>query len=473
MINKFLVIEDKYDLFYEKINDFYFWHYIRFGVYREIERQLNYIDTILPISYKQKAGLMANKLITSSLGNYKNRRDVFITCKIDHKTSQGKYSNVYLEPILKSLKKTFVVFELRPTDFRKNDYEISNVYNGLELYVYSEIYKTVVKKPKVFDAFSKEFESAINEINEKYSCNITHNMISTLIYKCYIRRKFSEKYFKKVFETIKPKVILEICSYTLDNMIINEVAKELKIPTIELQHGIMGEGHIAYNFLKKQNLPALPDYIFTYSDFWNNTTKFPISDENVIATGFPHLEKLVKEGNGTKREKISIEHKVSILFISQWTIAKRLSEFAVDFYDYLIENYEGEFKITYKMHPGDNIENMQCFEKLSKYRDKIEIVSHSEKTLYDCFLEADVQIGAYSTGIYEGLAFGLKTYLVKVEGSERMQTLVDKGFAKYVEYPQDVNLNDNAASNSENGDFWKENALDNIIKNINAIMKEG
>ncbi len=472
MINKFLKIEEKYDLFNEEIDDFNFWNFIRFGIYREIEYQLGYADAMTSLKKKRNVFSLAKKLMFNSLGSCRKKTDVVLTCLMNHKTENGKYSNIYFEQITKSLNKSFMVIEQKVTYFKKNEYEINNVYSYLGLDMYIKFYKLMTRNPVSFISLSENFKSAIKEINDTFSCDVNHEMIRHLIYNCFIRWKVGKKYFRKTFEIIKPKVVLEICSYGLDNMIINEIAKELKIPTIEFQHGIMGEGHLAYNFSKKQNLPNFPDYIFTYSDFWNKTTRFPIPDEKVIATGFPYIEKIIKKSKTSDAKTNENSNIKNILIISQWTIAKTLSEFAVELYDYLEKTYDGEFLISYKLHPADNLNNVESFGKISKYLDKIRIIKHNEKSLYDCFLETDIQIGVNSTGIYEGLAFGLKTFLLKAEGSERMQALVDNGYAKYVEYPEDVDISKSDTSNINSSDFWKENALNNIFENIDIIMKE-
>ncbi len=471
MINDFLKIEEKYDLFSEKIDDFYFWHYIRFGIYREIERQVGYIDVQVNSNKKRKVISRLKKIVVDSLHRCKEKKDVVFTCLINHTIKKDIYSDIYVEQITKSLKNSFLVIEQKPAHFGKDEYGIDNVYSVLDLDVYISLYKRIVKKP-IFFTPSEKLKNAINEINDKYSCDITYEMLKERITNCYIRRKFGRRYFKKAFKTIKPKVIVEVDGYYIDNMIINEIAKDMQIPTIELQHGIMGDGHLAYNFSKKQNLHTFPDYIFTYSDFWNNTTRFPIADEKVIATGFPHLEKIVEKSKMSNVKTDENSNKKNILVISQWTAAKTLSEFAVGLYDHLKKTYDGEFLISYKLHPADNLNNEESFGKLNECSDKIKIIRHDEKSLYDCFLESDIQIGASSTGIYEGLAFGLKTFLVKAGGSERMQSLVDEGYAKYVECPEDIDISKSNTSNIKVGNFWKDNALNNILENIDIIMKE-
>ena len=44
--------------------------------------------------------------------------------------------------------------------------------------------------------------------------------------------------------------------------------------------------------------------------------------------------------------------------------------------------------------------------------------------------KADIQVGVFSTALFEGIAFKCKTLVVQLSGSENLDNLVSKGFAK-------------------------------------------
>lgn len=67
-------------------------------------------------------------------------------------------------------------------------------------------------------------------------------------------------------------------------------ANALGITTAEYQHGLISDGHDAYNFAPEiQDLPALrkclPQYLLTYGDWWNHQMSTPVMP---IAVGNPH-----------------------------------------------------------------------------------------------------------------------------------------------------------------------------------------
>jgi len=79
------------------------------------------------------------------------------------------------------------------------------------------------------------------------------------IYNAVLNFKYRIEYYSKVIKRIKPKLILEVVSYSESRYAVNHIASKFNIPTVELQHGTMGKYHIAYNFKKKINLSTFPD----------------------------------------------------------------------------------------------------------------------------------------------------------------------------------------------------------------------
>ena len=78
------------------------------------------------------------------------------------------------------------------------------------------------------------------------------------IRKIALRHKLSYRYYEKIINRVKPKIITEVVSYGFNRMIINEIAKEKQIPIVEFQHGVMGKYHVAYNFFSKTKYKILP-----------------------------------------------------------------------------------------------------------------------------------------------------------------------------------------------------------------------
>lgn len=116
------------------------------------------------------------------------------------------------------------------------------------------------------------------------------------------------------------------------------------------------------------------------------------------------------------------------MFLSQGTIGRKLKDLAIDLARKLNKN---DYRILYKLHAGEVERYKTEYKEMENYG--IEVIYTNKDTLYDLFASSEIQIGVYTTAIYEGLGFGLNTLIYKIEQSEYMDELCDLGYAKYFE----------------------------------------
>ena len=67
------------------------------------------------------------------------------------------------------------------------------------------------------------------------------------------------------------------------------VAKARGVPTVEVQHGLIGHGHIGYSYPRgvdygKQT--GFPDLFLTFSDFWQKSVFYPAKRHEVVGTDY-------------------------------------------------------------------------------------------------------------------------------------------------------------------------------------------
>ena len=326
----------------------------------------------------------------------------------------------------------------------------------------------IYKKKDLVSKIQIEVEYICEKINQYFSKDLIQEKIFIKIYYNYIIWKIFSKYYDRLLRKKKPKVIIEQCYYSIYKMTLNEVAKKQNIPVIELQHGVMGKAHPAYNILYK-NSTAFPDYVFLFSELWKTYTRLPIKKEQIIVTGSCNLEekkeKYLKKGKNILSKKI-------ILFIGQ--NRKELFEYALEACKIIKEKNLTNYLIYYKLHPNFG-EFVYEFKNQSKeYKDIMNIYTAQEKDLYECFSEAQLQVAESSTGLYEGLAFGLKTYIVPTfpfleNISESVKPLVDLGYAKIIKDIHEI-FEDKDKNKKDISLLWEENAKENVIKEIRKIV---
>jgi hypothetical protein len=237
-----------------------------------------------------------------------------------------------------------------------------------------------------------------------------------------------------------------------------EVAKALEIPVVELQHGIIDGENAGYNFPDDVEVGLFPDWILTFGEFWASQAKFPVDRERILSTGFPWLETRAAEFS-------DIETQDQLLFISQGPVGAELSRFAVD----CAHDHRIDYDVVYKLHPGE----------VGRWRDaypwlvesKVQVIGQEPTPLYELFSRSHGQVGVGSTAIYEGLYFGLNTYVFETEGAEALKPLVEAGVAVPIDSVDElVRHLQQEGTKLEPGIYFADNGIENQKSVVNYIM---
>jgi len=181
----------------------------------------------------------------------------------------------------------------------------------------------------------------------------------------------------------------------------------------------------------------------------------------VIPVGYPYLEQAAHSYDG-------VETTDQLLFISQGTIGEQLSKFAVA----VDQHPEISSEVVYKLHPGEYDRWRTEYPWLVD--SDIEVVDSSEPALYRLFAESNGQVGVYSTAIYEGLQFGLETYLYDCEEGETLQPLLDDGVATLVSsVEQLVSAFDNGSGEFDRERYFATDATGRVCETLREIRANG
>ena len=472
-INKFISFEKINNLYELDVRGIKFWHIIRFDIYMEILSQstsigeayitskkndfvkrMIFIIKELPFIITKNPFISKHKeiLITNSGRRVKNG-DIYECLYTDDLVSKLDHSYLLLERTyqgshMKPIKKCNIAY----TDYIDNIYYWKKLLSKIMRIQYLNDTEKI-KIIKIIKKINKEFNVKLN--TEEWLKKINN---IPLAYKVYYEN------LNKIIKRIEPKVIIQEDSYNMFCYIINEIAKKKGIPTIELQHGTMGKYHIAYNFAEEMNLPGFPDYIFTFGQFWKDVTRFPIGDSKIKVVGWPYYEKKI---NFHKNIKKPYPEK-QILFISQGTIGKELSKVAIELSEKILDGYN----IIYKLHPGEYNRWKKDYPWLKS--GNISVIDNNKYDMHYYFAQADIQIGVYSTAIFEGLGYGIDTYICRFYGHEYVKELYDNNLATLVDSAYElvelIEGNNQKKNNYETEYFWRTNSLENIKSEIRKII---
>ena len=96
--------------------------------------------------------------------------------------------------------------------------------------------------------------------------------------------------------------------------------------------------------------------------------------------------------------------------------------------------------------------------------------------LYHLFAESTIQIGVSSTAIFEGLTYGLQTFILDAPGSSYFDRLLETGFVHKVSTVDDLFLKIKEQETKEKKIdedlFFKSDGINNTIKQIEKIIEK-
>lgn len=476
----FLSVEKKYKLLDAKIESYNVWIYSRFRIAWAFAKQINNFGGTH--SEGNKTELSKLRLYFRMLINIlkkgrlkKECVDVLILNHPRRILTDGIYECIYTDKIADLIANSLVL----EGPYQKLHYQPVNTRNLLYtdmVDIKSFLHCVYVKnfRPKRFrsikDSIRNLLELPILELNNMLGTKVNLSVLVDEITYGFFMYEIENEYYKNVLKWTHPKLVLEMVSYSRSSMIINEWSKKMNIPTIELQHGVMGSEHAAYNYSDSHRIMQFPDYIFLFSDYWKKRARFPIPDSNIRSVGFPYLERMV--------EKYADNHHIesdvtNILFLSSGPMGEELSKIA---YDLKLLLDKENYHIIFKLHPGEYAIWKYKYPLLMK--GNIEVIDNNNINLYEIFSRSDLQVcGFGTTAILEGLSFGLPAYVIKHNQIKEFIDLSTAGFAELFEDAKD--LAERIKKRDYKGDstdmkeaFWKKHALQNIKKEIIQIAGE-
>ena len=462
IFRKLLDIEDKLKLFERTIDGVKFWEYVRQPL----------IVTIYELMAGRGSSLIKGPsflerirfLIISFVRLWKNpiftrKKDIlFISSPRRILRKDGYWWDIYTDYLMEDLNLSYVAIEHNINLEHRNPPRTSNLW----YFDFQNSLIYIAEKLGLFQvSLSDDERSLLRELKELIARSFDLNIdIEKLTLRHLGYRRIRIPYFRFILKRTRPKAIVLLTSYGKEDLI--EPAKTLHIPVIELQHGVISQFHAGYSFPEKNQKTTFPDWLFTFGDYWSEGVDYTIDSRYVVSAGFPYLDE-------ERRAFANLSKKKQILVISQWTIGEELSKFIAE----LSKVKNLDYDIVYKLHP------MECRGWKEKYPwlvdTNIEVIHDSKTSLYKMFAESEIQIGVYSTAVFEGLAFGLKTYIIELPDADYPKQLVEEGVAVKVSTVDELANNlrgEDSLAKFDSERFFRSGAKDRILGMISEIISK-
>jgi len=460
LYEKFLSLEKELDLFTTKINGVHFWERIRVDIYIKILK----IDAGIPIPGPKKVSSKFRYYLRSITNVGRNpflsgkKKILFAGTPRRLIRSDGYWWDIYTDPIINLLKESSLSLEYSFLFNHFNPAKTKNLryFDFIELLGHLQ-QKLGISKISINEKDKHVIQTIRKKIIDEFGVDIDVSQRVTLMLE---RRKSRLHLYHLLLKRIKPKLVVVVVSYGKEDFI--EACKSQKIPVVEFQHGVINRFHVGYSYegILRQKL-TFPDYLLSFGEYWGKDIEYPIPPEKIIPVGYP----LVDE----KREKYrNTERKNQIVFISQTTAGAILSKFALE-----LSKKEGNpYEIVYKLQPQECDDWQNLYPWLID--SKVNVIDQKSDILHQILAESKIQIGISSTALYEGLAFGLRTFIVDGPGVEFLDTLVKSGIVKRTSSPDHLLTLLKESEESKSFDieyFFKSGATKAIVKFIEKMIQ--
>jgi len=376
-------IETSYDVTTIKIKDMEVWPFLRiayFFAYREKEFK---IERTSELKLKKVVRMFKNALY--GVSNYFKKNDFFIfTLSFSLESELGVEKVLNIESPIHSVHYTI------------NSVSTDKVVSSFFFLILSYL-------PFFRKEMDIENEIILKDINKRYKLNVNYNTIVTKFVRCVLL-------FKYVFRIYKPKGIFVTQYYSLFHQAAIYSGNMLGINTIELQHGVINNQHIAYNLHNKMNRLMFPQYLFVFGNQVKsvfNESNYFINKNKVIPVGYMYIDYINHEyappQNVTKLfDKLRMKYKKIVTISSQLTIEKELIIF--------IKLAALDKDILYIFVPRDVNKNY------SEYKFQNNIMIIKKLNIYQIIKESDFHATVYSTCALEAPALGIPNILINING---------------------------------------------------------
>lgn len=393
----FFAFEKKNELFKIKYKNIFIWDIIRFDVYYKLLWKLK---SITPKEQKSFSKLSVLKEISFFIISFFFKKyDIMFFTASRNKNSNGDFFDQNLEDIIIQYPKA-VCFESYERNIEKLKNKQITVFNPIIFFrILGRFFYRKIDFTEIVNLIETEFKTS----------SIENKEINKLI----IQFQIDYKFYLLLFRFKKPKVIFITQNGIQKGLF--AAATKLMIPVIEVQHGLIDEGHLGYNYNSnihyKQEQIYLPTYFFSFTEFWFKDLFFPVKEILSMGNSFFY---------NSSAENIGSENNFNgLLVASSDVFGEDLKKIIIQF-----SKKMNNIPIYFKLHPNQFAEKQYYINQCLNYPN-IKIYT-DEYSIYELLAISKSVLGIQSTVLYEALHLKKIAIIYKKQTYYRHRNIFDK-----------------------------------------------
>lgn len=422
LLANFLRFEDKYLLVHYKYQNIYLWRLLRANLYAVISD--HYTNQLSEFKTDQKKWFPALKDSFHFSFNLKksfsknSRRLILASSRY---TSDGdKLKDLFLEKELES-DNSVVVHVSQPDGshvfFDSRRIILEDWYFFLYRSMYHIFSRLNFKIPREFLDLEIQFNNYFN-----FNFNLAKIIQNQLIL-----FKFDKKIFGRLLKILNPSEIVLTDHYSTPIALVS-LANEMGIKVTEYQHGLIYEAHLGYNFPSQSFVPYYPNEIVLFGEYWKHQFHSPVSTNIIVRHNLYYQSRIKGIRESIKKTKYDV-----LAISNDSNFNESIISFALSY---------PEISIMLKLHPGSLGFLDDARTVYSNYNGIRNLsIIYNEYDLYDCIEQCNVAVGTNSTGIYEAIACGKKTYVFKPQLQPKaFSSLIEEGYLFGIDELKEISI---------------------------------
>lgn len=447
MANPLKSIEEKYNVVSLQYNGEQIWPILRWYYFDQIRINQNNLKRKKKskITYFNEFFYNWTKWLHSYDYLFYSDSDLSTRRKID-----GKYFDRLMDPIINYLgKERCLLVEIpAPEHHSIKDTYTENIASYTLLDLKARMLAIFFSTPHLED------KTVLKSIQTEYGIKIDDEKIIRL----YLVKK---SLYKFLYKWLKVKTIFFDDSYRDPARL--AAANELAIPTIDVQHGVIGQEHPAYNVYFKINDKFRCNYLFTFGNGEKRLKAPPFiyNSENIFPIGSYYLDYINKEYqiDPILKEHIS-RYKKSIAITLQKNLENELIEF-------ISTSAKLDEKILYLLVPRQEM-------SFKSPLPNVELVN--SPNFYELMKYVDFHVTVFSSTAIEAPSLGIPNILVDIDGYARQyysKVLVDPRITRFVDTSEELvrTINEfKPASGAEIMESNREHVITGYAENLKRTL---
>lgn len=210
---------------------------------------------------------------------------IFLTYTTDRNYINGSWYDIFCDPLIEEvemLKMRSLVIELAPNAEYRLPRNYDSVFIQFPSYFIS-VKAKLLSLLSIFKPFSHEETELRNKLEELKCFVEAINVDYVQLLPSWKELKYSsdellmmKSFFQSTLKKVNPRLVFVVCYYSIQGMALNLACREVGIPSVDIQHGLQGDEHVAYGRwtkFPKNGYKLLPSLFWCWSNCDSNAIK--------------------------------------------------------------------------------------------------------------------------------------------------------------------------------------------------------